>query len=172
MSTIEQRLARLEAIEAIQQLKHRYFSSCDQKQPGNMRACFVDGPCTIDFGRIGSFSNADDLVQVFSQLACNEHIVEMHHAQNPQIEVLDADHARGTWGLFYYLIDTRNKVITQLGGHYDDEYRRVDGQWKISVCRNVVTSTTILDWSEGLAKVIFAGRNAPAELDDPSQQAG
>lgn len=172
MSSIEQRLARLEAIEAIRQLKYRYFLNCDRKRPVQVRACFVDGPCPIDFGRIGRFETADELVDTFTRLACHEHIVEMHHAQNPLIEVLDEDRARGTWGLYYFLVDTSNSAITQLGGCYEDEYRREGGQWRISACRYEVTSSTLLGWSDGLLQLIFAGRSAPAELDDPGRQAG
>ena len=32
-----------------------------------------------------------------SALACQAHIVEMHHARNPQISVLDATHAEVIW---------------------------------------------------------------------------
>lgn len=171
MSEFEQRLARLEAIEAIKQLKSRYFFSCDNKQPDIVRSCFVDGNLPIDYGRVGSFSNADDMVAVFTQYACEAHIVEMHHAQNPQIFIHSAEQASGTWGLYYYMIDTRRKEVTQLGGFYEDEYLRVEGEWKISATRYRVTSTQLMDLSEGMAKVMFAGREASADIDDPSKQA-
>ena len=41
--TLEQRLARLEAIEDIGQLKARYLHACDRKDPDAVRACFVTG---------------------------------------------------------------------------------------------------------------------------------
>ena len=165
MTDSEQRLARLEAIEAIKQLKARYFFACDNKQPAAVRDCFVDGPLRIDYGRIGQFDNADAMVAVFTRLACEPHIVEMHHAQNPQITVHFAAEAEATkagaiWGLYYYQIDTRQQAITQLAGFYEDEYRCVQGDWKISATRYQVTSSQLLDWSEGVARVLFAGREA------------
>lgn len=166
-----QRIMRLEAIEAIRQVKHDYFYYCDNKQPERVRQCFVDGPMDIEFGRIGSFESADALTAVFTELACAEHIVEMHHGQNPVIDVLDAERATGRWGLYYYLIDTRQQVATQLAGTYHDEYRCVDGQWKISATRYEVSSTQIVSLAEAQVNKIFAGRTAPASLDDPSQQA-
>jgi len=171
-ATLEQRLQALEDIEAIKQLKHRYFLACDNKQPEAIRACFVDGPMTIDYGRVGGFDSADAMVEVYRQLACAEHIVEMHHGQNPVIELLGPEQARGSWGLVYLLIDTRQQRCTQLGGLYQDEYRKVEGQWKISRTAIEMQSTQILDVSEALVRRIFAGRSAPAELDDPSAQAG
>jgi hypothetical protein len=169
--SIERRIARLEAIEAIKQLKARYFFACDHKRPELVRDCFVDGEMEIDYGRVGSFNNADDMVAVFTKYACEEHIVEMHHAQNPQVQVPSDSEASAIWGLFYYMIDTRRNVVTQLGGIYEDEYRLIDGAWKISKTIYRVSSTQLMDLSEGMAKVIFAGREAPAEVDDPSAQA-
>ena len=170
--TIEQRLARLEAIEAIRQLKARYFHACDNKQPERVRECFAPGPVDLRYGRIGEFSDREQMVAVFTELACHDHIVEMHHGQNPQIDILDDDNAHALWGLYYYLIDTRQQTVTQLAGSYDDDFVRIDGQWCITRSHYEVTSTQIFDLSEGLAKVIFAGAEAPRELDDPGKQAG
>lgn len=170
--TLEQRLARLEAIEAIRQLKARYFHACDNKQPEVVRQCFPAGQIDLRYGRIGNFSNREQLLDVFTALACQHHIVEMHHGQNPRIAVHDTDYATGIWGLYYYLIDTRRQTVTQLAGFYDDAYAFFDGQWLITRSYYEVTSTQIFDLSEGLARVIFAGAAAPVALDDPNQQAG
>jgi hypothetical protein len=167
---LARRVARLEAIQEISRLKYAYFFNCDQQRPDKVRECFIDGEVDIDFGRIGRFRSADELVAVFEQLACQEHIVEMHHAQNPQIDLLGDDRATGLWGLYYYMIDTRQQIATQLGGYYEDEYRYTEGGWKMSASRFVVTSTQILDLGEAVVKRVFAGRTAPAELDDPSRQ--
>lgn len=170
--SIEERLARLEAIEAIRQLKATYFHACDSKQPDLVRECFAPGAIELRYGRIGDFDNRESMLAVFTELACQEHIVEMHHGQNPRIEITGPDSASGTWGLYYYLIDTRRNTVTQLGGFYDDAYEKRDGRWQIVRSVYEVTSTQIFDLSEGLAKLVFAGRAAPGELDDPTLQAG
>lgn len=159
---IERRLQALEDIEAVRALKTRYLASCDAKDPQGMRACFADGPVHIDYGRVGTFDRADALVKVFTELACHEHMVELHHGVNPQIEVLDENRARGKWGLHYFLIDTKTKSLTQLGGYYEDEYRKTNGAWKISSTRFVATSTLAMDVNEGSVKTLFAGRAPPA----------
>ena len=171
LKTLEQRIARLEDIEAIRKLKHRYFFACDRKQPAEVLACFAPGEVAIDYGRIGQYRRAADMVAVFAELACKEHIVEMHHAQNPQIEVLDGERAEATWGLYYFMVNTRDRNVTQLGGHYIDSYRKIDGEWKISATAFHCTSTEVLDLADGIARVIFAGSAAPAALDDPTSQA-
>ena len=169
---LEQRLARLEAIEDIRQLKARYFHACDHKQPDVVRECFAAGPIELRYGRIGNFDDREQMLAVFTELACQPHIIEMHHGQNPRIEVQDADNATGVWGLYYYLIDTRRQIVTQLAGYYEDAYARRDGQWRIIRSCYEVTSTQIFDLTEGLARVIFAGGAAPVALDDPGKQAG
>ncbi|MFT4614994.1 MAG: hypothetical protein ACI9NT_002146 [Bacteroidia bacterium] len=170
--SLEQRIDRLEAIEAIKQLKYRYFHVCDTKQPDCVRECFAPGEIDLRYGRIGDFTDREELVAIFSELACQPHIVEMHHGQNPQITVQGADNATATWGLYYYLIDTRQSTVTQLGGFYDDAYVRLEGRWYISRSCYEVSSTALFDLSEGLARAIFAGSAAPSELDDPSRQSG
>lgn len=172
MSDLERRIARLEAIEAIRQLKYRYFHACDRKRPDVVRECFLPGEIDLQYGRIGNFRDREAMLAVFSDLACAAHIVEMHHGQNPQIEVQDDESATGTWSLYYYLIDTRRRQVTQLGGFYEDVYRRLGGEWRIAASRYEVTSTQILDLGEGTARLVFAGGAAPAEVDDPTRQAG
>jgi hypothetical protein len=171
LATLAHRIQVLEDIEAIRQLKHRYFFACDRKRPAEVLACFATGEIDLDYGRVGRFTRAADMVAVFEQLACQEHIVEMHHAQNPEVRVLDATRAEATWGLYYFMINTRDRNLTQLGGFYVDAYRKIDGEWKISASAFHCTSTEVLDIAEGLARVVFAGSAAPAELDDPARQA-
>ena len=158
--TIERRLARLEAMEAIRALKARYLACCDRKDPAGMRACFADGPVPVDYGAVGRFDNADALVSLYTEIACHPHMVEMHHGMNPQIEVLDDTHARGSWSLHYFLINTQTKGVTQLAGYYEDEYRMSDGDWKISATKFVATSTLALDFTGNNLKTLFAGRPA------------
>ncbi|MCR9105901.1 MAG: nuclear transport factor 2 family protein [Gammaproteobacteria bacterium] len=170
--SIEQRLARLEAIEAIKQLKHRYFHACDTKQTDRVRDCFAEGVIDLRYGRIGEFSDRQQMLAVFTELACQDHIIEMHHGQNPQIELLGEDRATGIWGLYYYMIDTRRNTATQLAGFYEDEYAFVDGQWRIVKSHYEVTSTQILALEDSAVKALFAGASAPLSVDDPAKQAG
>ena len=99
----------------------------------------------------------DVVVAVFTELACHQHMVEMHHAQNPRIDLVDDSHAKGVWGLYYHLINTNARSVTQLGAYYEDEYRKVDDHWRISATVCKVNSTYVCDLSEHVARVLFAG---------------
>ena len=154
---LERRLQKLEDTEAIRTLKARYLFACDRKDAVTMRACFVDGKMHIDYGVVGTFDNADTLVKLFQEVGCHPHMVEMHHGANPQIEVRDESHASATWSLHYFLVNTQAKSLTQLGGYYEDEYRRLGGAWKISSTKFIATSTLALDYTDGALKALFAG---------------
>lgn len=168
--TLEARIARLEAVEAIRKLKARYFHACDTKSPRQMRDCFIEGEMLIDYGRVGTFNNRDALLAVFELLGCKEHIVEMHNGPDGQIDILGESRAKGIWSLHYQLINTRDNTLTQLGAFYHDEYTRVDGEWKISATRCEVHSTLVLSLADAGVGVLFAGRQAPAAVDDPASQ--
>jgi hypothetical protein len=162
MPDLETRLRKLEDADAIRALKSRYFFCCDRKDPKGMRACFADGKVHIDYGAIGVFDNADAVVKIFTDIGCQDFMVEMHHGMNPQIEVLDEATATGKWSLHYFLINTQQKSLTQLAGYYEDEYRKVGGAWKISATRFTPTSTLAMDVSEMTPKTLFAGRVPPS----------
>ena len=169
--TVEQRLRRLESIEAIKQLKHRYLRACDNQDPAAVKACYAEGDIELDFGRVGSFRNRDELVETFSNLACQPHIIEMHHAQNPEILLQDEDHASGQWGLYYFLINTRDNSTTQLAGHYRDRYVRTAEGWRICASTFTVTSTLLTSVEASQQKLMFMGAQASPEIDDPNAQA-
>lgn len=157
-SELAARLSALEDLEAIRQLKARYFHACDSKDGAAMRDCFSTGEVLIDYGAIGLFRDRDALVEVFERLAGHDHIVEMHHGANPCIELIDAQQARARWSLHFQQIDLRAHRLTQLGGVYEDEYRKEAGTWKIASTRFCVDSTLMLDLSEAEARTLFAGR--------------
>ncbi len=75
--------------EHVTQLKqHQYkwnslLNACDEKQPEVVTNCFISGEVDINFGHIGQFNRREDFVAVFKDLGCHDHIVDMHHAQNP-----------------------------------------------------------------------------------------
>jgi len=148
---LEQRIARLEALEAIRQLKHRYLNACDLKDIEAIRDCFATGPIRIDYEAVGVFEERDPFVALYQSLACHPRVRDSHHGANPEIELLSDDTARGRWSLCYFNLDAETGLTRRLGVIYDDEYRRMDGAWKI-----VATRSRIL--------AVVSGRDEPATL--------
>lgn len=137
---LQRRIERLEALEAIRQLKHRYLNACDMKQVEDIRNCFAEGPIVIDYGPLGVFHERDSFIELFQALGCQPQVIDLHHGTNPEIELLDADNARGLWALYYFNLDSHSGATRQLGGQYHDQYRRIDGHWKIVSTRSVIHS--------------------------------
>lgn len=129
--SLEQRIARLEALEAIRQLKHRYLNACDRKDVAVLRDCFATGPVLIDYGPLGTFRERDSFVALYQELACHARVIDLHHGANPELELLGDDQAEGRWALYYFNLDGQSGMTRQLGGFYQDRYRCIDGQWRI-----------------------------------------
>lgn len=129
--SLEARLSALEDIRAIEILKWRYLRACDRKQPDAVRACFTDD-AVIDYEGFPPFDNADSFVAVYIEFGCVPHIVDMHHAQNPIVELTGPDTALGWFDLYFFQIDTLAKRHTQLAVSYDDSFVRQGGRWLIA----------------------------------------
>lgn len=127
---LEARLARLEAQSEINTLKSRYLNACDAKDPDRIRACFTED-ADLDYGPMGKFG-VDGLIAIFTQIAMNSPIVDMHHGHNGEIEFLDNDNARGTWSLAFITYDPRNQAFRSNTGFYADAYRRTVDGWRVS----------------------------------------
>jgi hypothetical protein len=139
--SLEDRIARLEAIEAIKVLKHRYLRACDAKEPDVFRDCFVAKGAFVDYGpRVGRFDDADGIAEVFRNVALREvggayTIFDMHHAMHPEIVVESETTARGQWSLRFRQVDTVERVERLSAIEYDDAYEVEGGQWRIRSCQ-------------------------------------
>ena len=133
---LEQRIAQLEALEAIRQLKHRYLNACDLKEVETIRDCFASGPVLIDYEAVGRFEDRDSFVDLYASLACQPQVRDSHHGANPEIELTSNDTARGRWSLCYFNLDAETGLTRRLGVIYDDEYRCIAGAWKIVATRS------------------------------------
>ncbi|MFA5121056.1 nuclear transport factor 2 family protein [Zavarzinia sp.] len=156
IESLAQRIQELEDLAAIHTLKHRYWRACDHKKPDDMRACFTP-EAQIDAAFMGVHDGRDSFVNLFSMIACNDQILDMHHGQNPVIRLDGPDKARGTWDLYFNQINLMARSVAQVGGFYEDDYVKVDGQWLIAASTFRVTSTLMLavDDEGGLKTTMF-----------------
>lgn len=156
---LETRLQQLEDIEAIRQLKARYLNACDKQDPEAVRACFADGEVVIDMSSFGYCQSRDELVDgIFIPRGCHDHVLDMHHCSNPEIEIVDSVSARGLWGLNYRNINTQDNTLTLLSAFYHDEYRKLSGNWYISRSRTEYRSVLSCKYQPGSLEVLTAAR--------------
>jgi hypothetical protein len=147
-------LDRLADREAIKELKARYFRHVDAKEWDLLRALFA--PDVKFFGVPQPFENGDAFVDWVSGWFADA--ITDHHGDVPEITFLGAETARAIWPMtdrIEFLSErTPDKRAAAAGaspgvtfvsnerwgpfgftgaGHYHDEYRLIDGEWKISV---------------------------------------
>jgi hypothetical protein len=167
MEDVLRRLSRLEDIDAIKQLKARYLNACDQQDPEAVRECFAEGEVIIDMSYFGHCITRDEFVDgIFIPRGCHEHVLDMHHASNPEIVLLDAGNARGVWSLNYRNINTQDQMLTLLSALYHDEYRKIDGHWKVSRSRTEYRTALNCNYQPGTLNVQVAARS----LQGPAQE--
>jgi hypothetical protein len=147
------RLERLEAVEAIRNLKAKYFRLIDTKRWDELSGIFTadlrivapDGKLWLEGGEAYAGSLRHGL----------KHAVSCHQGFGGEIEVLDADNARAIWAM-QDVIEWQDRHPREgwkaiLGrGHYHETYRREYGAWKIAT----LTLTRLrldITWPEGHA---------------------
>ena len=129
-------VARLLAIEEIHQLKARYCRLVDTKQWAALREVFTDDArviSAVDWKDIGDF-----IGHLEQDLGDSRTV---HHGHMPEMTFTGPDSARVIWAM-YDRIEWSESARSRFGmrgivgyGHYEEEYRRVDGRWKIAFLR-------------------------------------
>ncbi|MBD3759642.1 nuclear transport factor 2 family protein [Rhizorhabdus sp.] len=131
------RLARLEAVMAIQDLKARYFRCVDTKDWAGWRSLFTDDAVLKTDGAVstgGRDGKTSVTVGGDAIVAMVAHHMKdawsVHHGHMPEIDVISETEARGIWAMADIVMYPDRTLHG--AGHYLEEYRRVDGQWRIS----------------------------------------
>ena len=125
---------RLLAIEAIKQLKARYFRTMDTKDWEGFANVFArDALIEVPEADARREGRAEIAAFVSGSLVG---ATTTHHGHMPEIELVDDEHARGVWAMFDYVEwppqDDGTRIGLQGYGHYHEEYVREDGEWRIA----------------------------------------
>jgi hypothetical protein len=128
---------RLLDIEAIKQLKARYFRCLDQKRWDDWGRVFAAN-CVMEVPEADMVNNGRaEIVKNVS--AALEGARTVHHGHMPEIELTGPDSARGTWAMFDFVEWPTSRSGGRVGltgfGHYIEEYVREDGEWRIARTR-------------------------------------
>jgi 3-hydroxyisobutyrate dehydrogenase-like beta-hydroxyacid dehydrogenase len=129
---------RLADLEAIKQLKARYFRFIDTKDWTAFRDLFTDD-CKHWLPQESAvpFMTNDDYFKMNEELLGTG--VTTHHGHMPEITFASDTEAEGIWAMFDYvqIEPPSGRVSIQGYGHYFETYRKCDdGKWRISSKRN------------------------------------
>ena len=130
LEELKKRVRALEDTEAIRGIRNKYFRCLDGRLWDEMAECFTDDVSAKYFNGEFKFEGKEALLGFFS-MGLTDDLLGMHHGHHPEIEITSETTARGTWGLYNYLIDKRNNRGQRIAGVYQDEYVKENGQWKI-----------------------------------------
>ena len=133
----------MDDIEAIKQLKARYFRTMDTKDWGAMRLVFSDDVVMDSTDSGGAVVTGADNCMVFLKRALAD-VITVHHGHTPEIELSSATTAAGIWAMEDMLRWSDGKELHGYG-HYHESYEKFDGNWYIKALK---LSRLRVDFSE------------------------
>jgi len=154
MSTtdIERRLRRLEDLEAIRQLKHRYAAYCDDGYDAERLAPLFVEDAVWNGGVLGRFEGREAIRRFF--VSCSKLVpFAIHQVTNELLEI-DGDRATGRWYLWEPIVFAKGDQALWMAARYDDRYRRVHGTWLFETV--TIELRLLSPYEQGFAKVRIA----------------
>ena len=127
--------SELVEIEAIKQLKARYFRLMDTKQWDAFAGVFAPDAVvdvTEDAGpKAGHMQGSVEIARKIERAVGSA--ITVHHGHMPEISITGEDSATGIWSMFDNV--EFSPAPDQKGlrgyGHYHEEYTKIDGRWHI-----------------------------------------
>ena len=117
-------------VEAIKQLKARYFRTMDTKDWEAMRQVFTDDVVMDTTAAGGNLVTGADEFLAFLKGALAD-AVTVHQGHMPEIELTSPTTAKGIWAL-HDLVTWANGMRLEGYGHYHETYEKTDGGWRIA----------------------------------------
>ena len=153
MTSLEQRIRRMEDFEEICQLKYRYCAFCDDNyNPDGIANLFVEdgvwngGAFGVAEGRAG--------IRDFFAAAPSQVKFAVHQVANPIIEV-NGDVATGGWYLWQPMVMCEGEQAMWLCAKYRDDYVRTEAGWRF---KNLKLDIRMFSpYETGFGKVLVQG---------------
>jgi hypothetical protein len=130
-SDIEARMRVSEDIEAIKKLKAKYWRCMDKKMWTEMEQLYTED-ARQEAGDWHVEGGGKAIVQSLSKTL--EGVATAHGGHSPEIEITSDTTAKGTWALQDHLVWKSGRKMVGFG-HYEDEYVKELGTWKIRSTR-------------------------------------
>ena len=123
-------IQRLAEIEAIKQLKYRYFRFLDLKQWDDLAELLAGDATAAYSGGKYSFEGRAAIMGFLRGALGRHSMLTAHHGHHPEIELTSETTATGIWALWDTVIDTEHGFVIRGAAFYRDEYEKIDGAWR------------------------------------------
>lgn len=141
---------KMAAIAEIRTVKAKYFRGIDEKDEALLREVFADdveldyrGSTTDPTTGAGIAPEATDVILRGGAdcapllVRALEGVVSVHHASEPEIEIIDSENARAIWPMVDRLSFPGDGPYREMigYGHYRETYTKQGGRWRIRTLR-------------------------------------
>jgi len=128
--TLEERITRLEDIEAIRALQSRYQRCLDTRDFDGLSECFADDAVSSYGNGSMSYRGRKDIMS-FLRDAMTLKMPSAHLIHGGEIDVKSPTEASAKWYLEDFLLHQKYKMKLHGAAIYDVVYSKIDGQWLI-----------------------------------------
>jgi hypothetical protein len=119
----------MDDIEAIKQLKARYFRYLDTKDWDRYRSVFTDDVVIDVTGSSGGVYVGLDAYMDYI-LGYVSRLRTVHHGHMPEITLISSTRATGVWSMEDRVLLADGREMNGQG-HYFETYEKRDGEWRI-----------------------------------------
>ena len=130
LERLEERITRLEDLEAIKQLKARYCEICDDNHNAERITSIFTEDAIWEGRGIGKAQGHVEIKALFENfqktISYSQHMV-----LNPIIEIHGIN-ATAVWYFFGPFTFFKNNQAKWQAARYKEDYKKTDGEWKIS----------------------------------------
>ena len=128
--TLEERITRLEDIEAIRYLQAKYQRCLDTRDFDGIGECFADDVVS-SYGNGSMSYNGKEAVIGFLAKVMTLQIPSAHLIHGGEIDILDSTHAKAKWYLEDHLLHKTYLMKLNGAAIYYVDYRKEDGVWRV-----------------------------------------
>lgn len=128
--TLEERITRLEDIEAIRSLQAKYQRCLDIRDFDGLAECFAEDVVS-SYGNGSMSYEGRDAVLNFLREAMTLKMPSSHLIHGGEIDVKDTSNATAKWYLEDFLLHRKYKLKLHGAAIYDVDYIKTDGRWQI-----------------------------------------
>jgi hypothetical protein len=130
--TDDELLTTLGVERALLRLKAAYVRCVDTKAWDELGTLLTEDVEASYAGGAHELSGRPALLGFLRESLGSEDVLTFHHVSSPELEITSATTATGTWAILDEVLLEAMGLRVRGAGHYRDEYRLVDGAWRIA----------------------------------------